>query len=108
MTTTRNVAVLLALTMVGAIVFGFATAETGAAGELFANAWGVVSLVDLYLSFAAVWAWIAWREQDVGRAVLWAVLIATLGAVAIWGYVALAAVRAGSAEELLLGSRATD
>lgn len=108
MTQTRNVAVALALLMVAAIVAGLATAEQGAAAELFANAWGVVSLVDLYLAFAAVWAWVAWREADRARAVLWAVLIATTGSVAIWAYVAWAAARSTSVEELLLGRRGRD
>lgn len=94
----------LAALMVAAILAGFANGAFAAEGrELLSLAWGRVTLVDLYLAFGAVWAWIAWREAHVGRAALWAVLVATTGSVAIWGYVALAAARADSFPSLLLG-----
>lgn len=105
MTTTRTFAVLLAVTMTAAVVVGLVTAPQGAAGELLSNTWGVVTIVDLYLALGAGWAWIAWREGSAGRAAAWALALVVTGSVALWVYVALAAARASSVEQLLVGSR---
>lgn len=101
----RTVAIVLALVQLVAIVVGLTASEPGAAGELLANTWGLVSIVDLYLALGAVWAWLAWRERSVPVAAAWAVGMVVLGSLAAWAYVALAAGRAGSVEQLLLGDR---
>ncbi|MBY5164401.1 DUF1475 family protein [Salsipaludibacter albus] len=104
MTLVRGFAAVATLTMLAVIVWGLVTGDfTGEGAELLGLVWGRVTLVDLYLAFTAVWAWIAWREGSVGRAVLWAVLVAVLGSLAIWGYVWWAARGATDVQELLVG-----
>ena len=99
----RIVAPLAAAAMALSVGIGLATAPSGAAAELFANVWGRVTIIDLYLAFAAVWVWIAWRERSVAKSILWAVLITVTGSVAIWSYVAWRAGQAHDMGELLLG-----
>ena len=48
-------------------------------GELLANPWGIVSLVDLYVGFAVFSLWIGFREKKVALAVLWIILMMVLG-----------------------------
>lgn len=99
----RVLAPLAALAMATTVVVGLASAPAGAAGDLFANVWGVATVIDLYLALLAVWAWIAWRERSAGAATLWAVLLAVTGSVALWVYIAWRAAGAADMQELLLG-----
>ncbi len=100
----RAVSSLIAVVMAVAIAVGFATADFGAEGRALLDlTWGVITLVDIYAAFTFAWLWIAWREADVTRAVVWLVLVVTLGSLAIGAYVAWAAFRSASVPALLLG-----
>lgn len=104
MTTIRTVAALAVIAMTAAIGWGLATGDFfDDGGVLLGLVWGKVTMLDLYLAFGAAWAWIAWRERSVARAVLWAVLVAGLGSLAIWAYVWWAARSATDVPELLVG-----
>lgn len=106
MTTIRTVAVVAALAMLATIVYGFVAGDfTTDGAALLDLAWGRVTMVDLYLAFAAVWSWIAFREGSVPAALLWAVLMITLGSLAIWGYIAWRSSTSRDATHLLLGDR---
>lgn len=106
MSTLRTVAVVAALTMAATIVYGFVAGDfTTDGAALLDLAWGRVTMVDLSLAFGAVWAWIAFREGSVPAALLWAGLIALLGSLAIWGYVAWRASTSRDVPHLLLGDR---
>lgn len=48
-------------------------------GELLANPWGWVSLVDLYVGFALFSVWIVFREKNIWIATLWVILMMVLG-----------------------------
>lgn len=48
-------------------------------GELLANPWGIVSLVDLYVGFALFSVWIAYRENSILSAIIWIILMMVLG-----------------------------
>jgi hypothetical protein len=99
----RIVAPLAAAVMVAAVVAGLIAAPTGAASELVANVWGRVTTIDLYLALAAAGMWIGWRERSLWRTVVWAMLLLTTGSVALWAYIAIAARRAATMSDLLLG-----
>lgn len=100
----RVVSLAIAVVMAVAIAIGFATAEFGTEGRAILDlTWGVITLVDIYASFTFAWLWIAWREDDLARALVWLVLVVTLGSLAIGAYVAFAAFRADSPRALLLG-----
>ncbi len=106
MSTLRTVAVVATLAMAATIVYGFVAGDFTADGAALLDlAWGRVTMVDLSLAFGAVWAWIAFREGSVGTAMLWAILIITLGSLAIWGYIAWRATTSRDATHLLLGDR---
>lgn len=89
--------------MTAAVVVGLTTAGEGAASELLANRWGQVTIVDLYLALGAVACWIGWRERSVARTLAWVVALVTTGSIAVGVYVALAARRARTVQELLTG-----
>jgi len=109
MGTLRVTAAGLAVVMVAAIVLGLVSAPEGAVAELFGNVWARVTLVDLYLALGAAWAWIAWRERSTAGALAWGVALVVTGSVALWVYVAVAAIRSTSVEQLLVGpSRGRD
>jgi hypothetical protein len=107
----RAVWILRVVAPLGAIallvVIGLAFAEgapLGAEGAAIAAfAWGVVTFVDLGLALLLGWAWIAWREASVSRAVLWLVATTVTGSVALLGYLAGAAWRANGVAEVLVG-----
>jgi hypothetical protein len=103
----RIVAPLGALPLLVAIGAAFAAgAPLGAEGAAIATfAWGIVTFVDLGLALVLGWAWIAWREASVLRALLWAALTTVTGSVALLGYVAGAAWRARDLTEVLIGPR---
>ena len=48
-------------------------------GEILANPWGIVSLVDLYVGLALFSMWIAFREKILPVAISWIVLMMVLG-----------------------------
>lgn len=104
MTALRIVAAIATLTMLGTIAYGFSNGDFSREGAILLDlAWGRVTMIDLYLAFAAVWAWIAWRERRLRSAAVWLVLVAGTGSFAIWAYVLLASLRSRTVSELLVG-----
>ncbi|MBN1668889.1 MAG: DUF1475 family protein [Anaerolineales bacterium] len=68
------------LAMSAVLIYGFSAgsfAEDG--GEILANPWGIVSLVDLYVGFSLFSAWIVFRERSLPVAILWVILMMVLG-----------------------------
>jgi hypothetical protein len=93
-----------ALLMAVLVAVGLLTAPQGAVAALLDNVWGRVTIADLYLGLLATWSWIAWRERNVGPALLWAVLLVVTGSIALWTYISVQAHAARDVPELLLGS----
>ncbi len=84
--------VLLAMVAVTTV----ATLERGlfeALAELWPDPWFRATLADAYFGFLAVYLWIAYKEETLGRRILWAVLVATLGNIAIAIYLLIQLVR---------------
>ena len=106
----RVLAPVGALVMLVTIVLALTTgAPLGADGAAIAAlVWGRVTFVDLGLALVAGWAWIAWRERSVPRALAWLVATTVTGSFAILLYVALAARRATSVAEVLTGTSRPD
>ena len=102
----RALSVVVVVGMAAAIIFGFATGNFSAEGsEIWGLAWGKVSLIDLYLGLAVFGAWIAYREANWARTVVWWVLLVVLGNLTAGLYLAYAAFTSSDARRLLLGSR---
>jgi hypothetical protein len=63
------------------------------AGILFKYPWFHLSMIDLYLGFLLFSGWVAYRERS-GAALVWIVLILTLGNLAAFAYALAVAWRA--------------
>lgn len=99
----RVLAPVAAIVMLCTVVIGLISAPQGAAAELLANIWGRMTIIDLYLSLLAPWAWIVWRDRSPTAAVVWGLLLMATGSVALWTYIAWRATTARDFQELLLG-----
>lgn len=47
--------------------------------ELLANQWGVMSMIDLYVGFVLFSMWIAYREKNIIKSIVWTILMMILG-----------------------------
>lgn len=80
-----------------------------AASDLWSDPWFRATLADAYFGFLAVYLWIAYKERGWARKVLWFVLLALLGNIAIAVYVLIQLYRlpaGASMEDLLLRKEA--
>jgi len=59
-------------------------------GELLANPWGVMSMIDLYVGFTLFSMWIVFREANLLKSIVWVVLMMVLGFFAGCLYVLIA------------------
>lgn len=76
----KIIAWLGVLAMTAVLLNGFVVGDFSRdGGELLANPWGIVSIVDLYVGFVLFSLWIAFRETKIITAVIWIVLMMVLG-----------------------------
>ncbi len=80
-------AMLGALAMAGALVYGFTCGQFAGEGrQLLRMPWGRIALVDLYIAFLLFAAWIVFREGYRLRSLLWIAAVMVLGSLAICLY----------------------
>jgi hypothetical protein len=104
----KIISLLGMLAMAGIIFYGFAAGNFAReGGQLLAMPWGQVSMVDLYTGFTLFSAWIVYREKSWPRAVVWVVLMMTLGnfTASLYTFVALQT-SGGDWKRFWLGARA--
>jgi len=96
---------VIAMTVV--LLNGFINGNFGQdGGELLANLWGIVSLVDLYVGFVLFSMWIAFREKNILATVIWIILMMVLGFFTGSLYVLVTLYRSkGDWAEFFLGAR---
>ena len=76
----KLIAALGVLAMTAVLIYGFTVGDFGTdGGEILANPWGIVSLVDLYSGFILFSGWIVFREKSIWTAAPWVVLMMVLG-----------------------------
>jgi len=76
----KVIALLGALAMGGALLYGFVAGDfVEEGGDLLSMPWGIVSLVDLYVGFVLFSGWIVFRENSLTRSIFWVVLMMVLG-----------------------------
>ena len=76
---------------------------------LFGLAWGKVTLADLYAGFALFSGWVIFRERHWGRALVFVLLVMTLGNAFTCLYVLTALLRSrGSWKRFWLGHRSEE
>jgi hypothetical protein len=106
----KIVALLGALAMAAALIYGFSAGDFGGEGQvLLGMPWGIVSLVDLYVGFVLFSCWIVYREKSLVRSLIWVVLMMVLGSLtaSVYALIALFTSR-GDWERFWLGNRARD
>ena len=93
-----------------ALANGFLNGDIASEGAtLLGMAWGVVSLVDLYVGFILFSGWIVYRESSLGRAVVWVILMMVLGFFTASVYVLLALIGSrGNWSRFWMGNRAPE
>ena len=104
----KIVSVLGLLAMTAVLIYGFTRGDFGLdGGQLLANPWGIVSLVDLYTGFTLFSGWIIYREKSLPVAILWTVAMLTLGffAGSLYAFLALQS-SGGDWRKFWLGQRA--
>lgn len=94
--------------MAAAIGYGLLAGDLwGEAQVLLKYPWFHVSMIDLYVGFALVAGWIAFRERSPLVTVIWIVLLMLLGNLVSCGYALLAVIRAkGDMRRFWLGKHA--
>ena len=92
----------LLLLILGAVVMGLTITYGFVAGDFWAEGaqlmempWGRVSLIDVYVGFLLFAGWVFYRERSVAVAVVWLVLILTLGNFTTCVYAVIALLRSG-------------
>jgi len=55
--------------------------------EMLSDRWFQATLLDAYLAFLTFYVWVAYKEASLAGRVIWFVLIATLGSMAMASYV---------------------
>lgn len=104
---TKIIAWLGLIAMVLVLSNGFINGSfTADGGELLANPWGLVSLVDLYVGFILFSLWIAFREKTVQAKIFWIVLMMVFGFLTASLYILITAYKSKSDWlEFFLGAR---
>ncbi len=68
------------IAMASIIIYAFISGNFSVEGaKLLAMPWGIVSMVDLYVGFILFSIWIFYREKSIVSALIWTVLMLTLG-----------------------------
>jgi len=106
----KIISVVGVVAMTAVLVYAFSAGDFAAdGGELLANPWGVVSLVDLYTGFILFSGWIVYREESIPSAIFWVVLMMVLGFFTGSLYALIALIRSGGDwKKFWLGKHARD
>jgi hypothetical protein len=103
MKTIRILSALSTLIMGGMIVYSLVVGDFFGEGSILMSlVWGQMSLVDLYVGFILVYAWIFYREQNWIARVLWFIAMMVFGNLTFAVYLFLESMKANSVETLLL------
>ncbi len=76
----RALAILAALLMAAALVFGFVSGDFGREVRALAGMpWGIVAMIDVYIGLLFFSAWMIFREQSRLKGALWFIAFLGLG-----------------------------
>ena len=86
-----------ALALIGFIIMSVSITTAFIVGDFFQEgsallslAWGKVSLIDVYIGFIIFCGWIIYREQSVGRSLIWVILMMIFGNMTACLYILIA------------------
>lgn len=96
MKTAKILAATGTLIMLITFIYGFVYGDFWGEGSLLLSlAWGQVSLIDVYIGFGIVSAWVAYREVHMAPSLLWIIGIMLLGNFLACAYIWLQLERSG-------------
>jgi hypothetical protein len=103
MKTIRLLALLGTLIMGGMILYSLVVGDFAGEGSILLSlVWGQMSLVDLYVGFVLVYAWIFYRESNWIARVLWFVAMMVFGNLTFALYLLIESYRVDTISKLLL------
>jgi hypothetical protein len=107
MRSAKAVALLGAIAMGTALVYGFTVGDfSGEGGILLGMPWGIVSLVDVYTGIALFSCWVIFRERSAVRSIVWIAFFIVLGFFTVSLYTLIALQRSeGDWRRFFLGRR---
>ncbi len=110
MKTVKLISAIGLIAMTSIIIYAFVSGNFAIEGsKLLAMPWGIVSLVDLYVGFILFSIWIIYRERSIASALIWTLLMLTLGFFTASLYTLLAASNSkGDWKRFWLGRHADD
>ncbi|HUT81944.1 MAG TPA: DUF1475 family protein [Candidatus Bathyarchaeia archaeon] len=84
-------AILGILGMVAGLSYGFIVGDfLGEGSILLSIPWGIITLVDIYISFIVYCGWIIYREKSVLFSSIWTILVLVLGSFTVCLYLFIA------------------
>ncbi len=99
------IGVIGAIVMAAGLVYGFAAGDGWTEVRTLAEyPWFIVSIIDVYIGFILFACWIALRERLL-PAVVWIILLMTLGNLVACVYLAIAAIQASRGTKALLPAK---
>lgn len=99
----RILSALATAIMGGMIVYSMVVGDFFGEGSILMSlVWGQMSLVDLYVGFVLVYAWIFYREKAVIPRILWFVAMMVFGNLTFAVYILLESYKVNTIEALLL------
>ena len=79
------------LVMLSMLIYGFTIGSFTCEGKiLLGMPWGQISLVDIYIEFIIVSAWVVHRENNAIKSLIWVLLILTFGSMISCLYIFIA------------------
>ena len=98
---------LVAVAMAGALAYGFTQGDFVAdASRLTANPWGLVTLIECYIGYILIGAWIVQREPSTAMAAVWIVAMMLIGHLVTAAYLVRAAGKSGGRVDVFWMGRA--
>lgn len=90
MKTGQTLSLIGTIIMGFSIVYGFIMGDfTGEGSVLLSLLWGKITMIDIYISFLIFTAWIIFRENNLGRSIVWFILMMVLGSFTSYLYLYL-------------------
>lgn len=103
----KILAIIGIIGMAGALTYGFVWGEfLKEGGILLSMPWGIITLIDIYISFFVFCGWIFYRESSLVLSIIWTLLVIVLGSFTICVYLFLALQKSeGNWQKFLHGSK---
>ncbi|MFW9921785.1 MAG: DUF1475 family protein [Candidatus Thorarchaeota archaeon] len=84
-------AIMGILGMAAGLSYGFIVGDfLGEGSILLSIPWGIITLVDIYISFFVYCGWIIYREKSIILSIIWTILVIVLGSFTVCLYLFIA------------------